>query len=131
MNDTESAGAGKVLVVDDDPKVLMILEEALKLFGYRPVACSSAMKALNLFADTPDSFIAVITDQAMPGMSGDQLVREIRLINDAVPVVLCTGYADLSVEEWESELDLFACLKKPFTMSALSEVSEKIRQKPQ
>ncbi|MBN1377887.1 MAG: response regulator [Gammaproteobacteria bacterium] len=126
MKDENSSGTGRILVVDDDPKVLMILEEALKLFGYQPIACSSAMKALSLFNDAPDSFCSVITDQAMPGMSGDQLIKEIRLINESVPIVLCTGYADLSVEEWESELDLIACLKKPFTMSALSEVLAKI-----
>lgn len=120
--------SGKVLVVDDDPKVLMILEEALKLFGYRPVACSSAVNALNLFTESPDSFVTVITDQAMPGMSGDELIREIRLLNENVPVVLCTGYTDLSAEEWESELDLFACLYKPFTMSALSDVLSRLTQ---
>ena len=122
MKIVENTRQDRVLVVDDDPKVLMILEEALKLFGYQPVACSSAARALDIFRDAPDSFITVITDQAMPGMSGDQLIKEIRLINDSVPVILCTGYADLSVEEWESELDLFACLKKPFTMSVLSDV---------
>lgn len=116
----------KVLIVDDDPKVLMILEEALKLFGYRPVVCSSATNALNLFAESPDSFVTVITDQAMPGMSGDELIGEIRLLNDKVPVVLCTGYTDLSVDEWKSELDLFACLNKPFTMSALSDVLSRL-----
>ena len=127
----ENIAQCKVMVVDDDPKVLMILEEALKLFNFQPVACSSAVKALNIFAEAPTSFSTIITDQAMPGMSGDQLIKEVRKINDSVPIVLCTGYADLSADEWKSELNLFACLKKPFTMSMLSDVLTQISAKRQ
>ncbi len=127
--ESEEIRQEKVLVVDDDPKVLMILEEALKLFGFQPVACSSAAKALNIFTEAPSSFSTIITDQAMPGMSGDQLIKEVRVINDSVPIVLCTGYADLSADEWMSELHLFTCLKKPFTMSTLSEVLTQIGTK--
>lgn len=128
MTDTQGNGKGTILVVDDDLKVLTILEEALRLYGYSPQACHGAEDALKTFKKNPDAFDVVMTDQAMPGMTGDQLIREIRKLRADVPVVLCTGYADYALDDSEQAINAFTCLKKPFSMSALADVLAEILQ---
>ncbi|MBN2420379.1 MAG: response regulator, partial [Deltaproteobacteria bacterium] len=85
-------GAGKVLVIDDDPALVQLVAEMLEIFGYNAVSSTSSKEGLNIFRQTPDEFDLVITDMAMPELNGDQLAREIILIRKDIPIILCTGF---------------------------------------
>jgi signal transduction histidine kinase len=85
----------RVLLVDDDPLVLTGTTAMLEDLGHTVVETASAAQALDTLA-RDDRFDLVITDHAMPGMTGTALAQRVRQHWPDLPVVLATGYADLS-----------------------------------
>jgi len=81
-----------VLAVDDDPLVLMTTAAMLEDLGCQVFEATSAERALEILATR--SVQLVLTDQAMPHMTGSQLAELIRHRYPSLPVVLATGYAD-------------------------------------
>lgn len=83
-----------ILAVDDDPQVLVNTAAMLEDLGHRVTTASSARQALENLADG-ETFDLVITDHAMPTMTGAQLVEEIRRRWPGLPVLLATAFVDL------------------------------------
>ncbi|MCK0196540.1 PAS domain S-box protein [Ancylobacter sp. 6x-1] len=104
----------RVLVVDDDVLVLTSTAAMLEDLGYTVTEASSGMEALR-FIDAGAPFDVVLTDQAMPGMTGLQLVAAIRERRPTLPAVLGTGYAELP----ENADPAQPRLSKPFSRDAL------------
>ena len=86
--------AYRMLVVDDDPLVSSGTAGMLEDLGHSVLEAASGNAALELLKSEPP-FDLVITDHAMPGMSGTELARQIRLGWPTLPVLLVTGYAEL------------------------------------
>lgn len=84
----------KILAVDDDPLILMNTAELLQDLGHEVVEATTGMRALALFVEHSNIDL-VITDHAMPGMTGTQLAEQIDLVRSDVPLILATGYGDL------------------------------------
>ena len=74
------------------------------------------VEALELFRSKPDKFDLVITDMAMPKMSGDILVKKILTIRPDIPIILCTGFSEKISEENADEVGIKAFLSKPLDM---------------
>ncbi len=87
-------GAGQtILLVDDEVPLVQLGEEMLAELGYEPVGFTSSAHALESFRALPRRFDAVLSDEAMPGMTGSELAAEIRRIRADIPIVLMSGYA--------------------------------------
>jgi signal transduction histidine kinase len=84
----------RVLVVDDDPIVLAGTAAMLEDLGHVATEASSGESALRLLLSAA-GFDLVITDHAMPGMTGTELAARIRGSWPKLPVVIATGYAEL------------------------------------
>jgi PAS domain S-box-containing protein len=114
QDDVESAGSGRVLVVEDNPEVLGVSVSMLEQLGYDVHSVSDATSALA--AVEKENFDIVISDIVMPGsMDGMALANAIRARKPDLPVLLMTGYSpDLAQKETE-----FAILRKPFQISDL------------
>jgi signal transduction histidine kinase len=110
-----SVHALKVLVVDDDVLVSMGTSAMLEDLGHVAVEAASAARALEILA-SDNSFDLVITDHAMPGMTGAELARFIFSTFPGLPVVLASGYAELPDDEGLSGL---LRITKPFTQEQL------------
>jgi PAS domain S-box-containing protein len=108
----------KVLLVDDDVLVRMGAADMLTDLGHDVVEAQSGARALQLL-ESGDTFDVVVTDYAMPGMSGLDLVLKIEQIDPQLPVVLATGYAELPVRAGPLR---FPRLGKPYTQAQLSQV---------
>jgi two-component system, cell cycle sensor histidine kinase and response regulator CckA len=126
----ELKGEGTLLLVEDESLVMRVEQEILEGLGYHVVACSSPLEAREIFEDNPARFNLVITDYAMPDMSGLELASSIKETAPNIPVLLCTGYnQDIS----SHELKLFGVdqtLMKPFTARELnSTLQEMLKQK--
>ncbi|MDZ4279053.1 MAG: response regulator, partial [Dehalococcoidia bacterium] len=80
----------KILVVDDEPSILLLLREALTQWEYHVTCVKSAGEALE--AIRTELFDAAITDIRMPDMSGLDLLREIKRQDESIEVVMMTGY---------------------------------------
>jgi PAS domain S-box-containing protein len=96
VDETESAlprGAGqRVLIVDDEEPLVQLAARILEELGYAPAGFTSSSAALAAFRADPRGFDALITDERMPEMSGSMLIREVRGLRGALPVVLMSGY---------------------------------------
>ncbi|WP_372422255.1 PAS domain S-box protein [Salinarimonas chemoclinalis] len=112
----------RVLVVDDDALVLMGSSTMVEDLGHEPIEAGSGAAALAILdAGTPID--VVLTDQAMPGMTGLQLAQAVRARRPRLPLVLATGYAELP-EGAESAVD--ARLAKPFGQDELMRVLARV-----
>jgi len=83
-----------ILVVDDDALVLMNIAALLEDLGHLVLEADSGAEALDIFEREPGIDL-VITDQAMPSMTGVQLIASIRKTRPDMPIVLATGYGEL------------------------------------
>lgn len=83
-----------ILVVDDDELVLMSTCAVLEDLGHVVLQATNGMRALE-FVALDASIDVVLTDQAMPGMTGLQLAETIRQLRPDLPIILATGYAEM------------------------------------
>jgi CheY-like chemotaxis protein len=104
----------RVLVVDDEEPLVRLATETLERLGYSAIGFTSSTAALAAFRAEPQRFDAVLTDERMPGISGTTLIREVRGIRDAIPVVLMSGY--LGMHSVEADV----VLRKPVTARDLA-----------
>ena len=99
-----------VLVVDDDPLVLMNTAAMLEDLGHTVLEATSAQQALRVLRRSAETVALVITDQMMPGMTGTQLIEALQAEYPSLPVILASGYAELP----EDKLSGLVRLGKPF-----------------
>jgi signal transduction histidine kinase len=113
--------ARTILVVDDDPLVSMGTAAMLEDLGHSAIEVMSGAKALEaLSAD--HRIDLVITDHAMPGMTGAELARKIRASRPELPIILASGYAELPDDEGLTDL---LRLGKPFAQAQLAALIER------
>jgi PAS domain S-box-containing protein len=105
-----------VLAVDDDPLVLMNTVMMLEDMGHTVCEAGSGTKALAFLAERPIDL--VVTDQAMPQMTGSQLAEIVRERWPGIPIVIATGYSELPPE---ARADLLR-LSKPFSERQLQDI---------
>jgi CheY-like chemotaxis protein len=110
-----------ILAVDDDALVLMNTVAMLEDLGHEVAGAHSGAEALALMARR--AFDLVVTDHAMPQLTGAQLAAKIRAARPDMPVLLATGYAELPPGEGGEELPRLA---KPFTQEELAEAVERV-----
>ncbi len=103
-----------ILVVDDDPLVLMNTAALLEDLGHSVIEVESGARALETLARHPE-IVLLITDQAMPGMTGSQLIEAVRARRPGLPIILATGYGETPDEDNAK----VRRLNKPFTQAAL------------
>jgi PAS domain S-box-containing protein len=90
---TVEGGQGeRVMYVDDEEGLVELMGLALTKLGYRFVGFCNPVAALNAFAANPDEVDVVITDIAMPQMSGTQLAKKLRAIRGELPIIMTSGY---------------------------------------
>src|SRR3989442_1595559 len=106
-----------VSVVDDDESVRESLPDMVKEFGFAVQAFTWAEEFLA--SDYVDQTRCLILDVAMPGMSGPDLERELRLRRREIPIVFITACADETVRPRLLEQGAVECLFKPFSDTAL------------
>jgi PAS domain S-box-containing protein len=122
-------GSGKILFVDDEKMIADLGTKILKRLGYDVVSRTSPVEALELFKAKPRAFDLVISDQTMPGMTGDGLARELMRINPEIPVILCTGYSQLIDPEKAREKGIKALVMKPILISDMDDAIRKALKK--
>lgn len=121
-------GSGKILLVDDEPMVLEVLQRTLLELGYDVTACNEAQAALSLFEQNPKEYDVVISDMNMPNMNGDELAVKLKALRPSIPVVLCSGYS-ASIEENPHLKAIVTLLEKPVDTGVLADtVSRQLEQ---
>jgi len=118
----------RILVVDDTPVMLEVLERTLAEEGHRVFTASGAAGALEILGKTPVDL--VITDMRMPGVTGLELVRHIRENLKDTEVMVITGYPSIDGAVRAVKTGAEDYLAKPFTgeefLAAVSRILEKL-----
>jgi signal transduction histidine kinase len=110
-----------ILVVDDDPLVAMSTVDMLEDLGHHVIEANSADQALRILeAGRPVDLL--LTDHAMPGMTGIELAKIARRKRPAMPVLLATGYTDLPAGQ---KIDV-PRLSKPYMQNELREQIDRL-----
>jgi two-component system cell cycle sensor histidine kinase/response regulator CckA len=121
----------RILVIDDEIPVLSMMQQRLRLMGYRVVTRADSIEALQTFRAEPETFDMVITDHTMPSMSGAELAEKVGDLRPDVPVVLMTGLnqpPNLSLSRYAAKRAVF---QKPIDFVELSHRMRKFLDKPE
>jgi signal transduction histidine kinase/CheY-like chemotaxis protein len=113
-----------VLLVDDEPRVREVISAFLRSDGHGVTTASNGREGLEQFQAKP--FDLIVTDRAMPEMSGDQMAGFIKQVNPNIPVVLLTGFGALIEVTGAQTKDVDVVLSKPVTLGALRKTIESL-----
>jgi DNA-binding NtrC family response regulator len=107
----------KILIIDDDKWIRMMLKETLLKEGYAIIEAENGEQGLELVRNAhPD---LVITDYQMPGIDGLEVLSEIRKLKIYLPVILLTGFGDVVLTIKSIQLGAFDFLEKPISPALL------------
>lgn len=120
--DARPADGIRILAVDDEPMVLRALARLGTRLGHRVDAVADPRAALARLEASPDQYDMVFTDLTMPGMTGLELARAVRLVKPEIPIVLATGYLEAEAQSRIAEAGIGDFIDKPFAMNELEEV---------
>ena len=119
-------GTERILFVDDEPALVDIGMRMLFSMGYHVTGAASSQEALDMFRAEPQSFDLVITDMTLPKMTGIDLSREMLKIRPDIPIILCSGIREASIEAQVKIIGIKAYLTKPLTRRELSGVIREV-----
>ncbi|MFH1489772.1 MAG: response regulator [Pseudomonadota bacterium] len=117
----------KILIVDDDKKLLTILKSLLTEESHEVETCVNGREAVEK-AKT-QNFDLVITDLMMPGMSGIEVLKEIRNISPDTLVIIVTGFASIETAVQAIREGAYDYLTKPFKLDEIKIVVNNAREK--
>jgi two-component system NtrC family response regulator len=106
-----------ILIVDDEPNYRLIFSEIVKEEGYEVITAESAEKAMPIVRET--DLDLVITDMRMPGMDGMEFLKEIKIFNAELPVIMITAFGEVEKAVKAMQAGAFNYLTKPFNNEEL------------
>ena len=115
-------GAEHILFVDDEESIARLVQQMLSTLGYRVTAFTSSVEAFETFRAAPAEFDLVITDLAMPKLSGVDLARKLTQIRPDVKVLLSTGLREQIPRGGLHKTGIRGCVMKPFGVGDLAGV---------
>lgn len=117
---------GRILIVDDELSLLVVLEQYLSRLGYQVSACRSGQQAWELFESQPSAYALVMADIVMPEMSGQEMLARMLDLNPDICILICSGYPfDTSTLPATAHQQV-GFLQKPFTPKMLAEEIERL-----
>ncbi|HEV7553375.1 MAG TPA: PAS domain S-box protein [Candidatus Angelobacter sp.] len=117
-------GDGKLLLVEDEAGIRLMTRKYLESLGYIVWEAENGSEALQIFRDRPGEIDLIVTDIIMPGMRGDDLVKEVRRERTDVAAIFISGYADIG--DLSKEITI---LEKPFSFPELGRCVEEVLAK--
>ena len=113
-------GTEHILIVDDETSIIKLEKTRLEFLGYTVSTKTSSLEALKAFKDTPDRYDLVISDMAMPHMTGEALAKEILKIRPDIPIIISTGFSESINQEAAQKIGIKGFLTKPVKKSKMA-----------
>jgi len=123
---TVRKGTESILIVDDEEVIRETCSIMLEQLGYKVMVSATPLKALDMIRDPANHFDLVISDQTMPGMTGLELLQEIKQTSPDLPVILCTGYSQQVNEETARAMGARMYIMKPINFNQLAGIVRQI-----
>ncbi len=121
VNKSTLMGNERILFVDDEPMVADVGKNLLETLGYSVEVFNNSLEALKCFIKNPDNFDLLLTDQSMPQLTGEELIKEVLVIKPDLPIILCTGYSSVMDEKKSNVIGVKKFLMKPLELNVLAE----------
>ena len=118
LEDSPYAGT-TVVVVDDEPAVAHVVERALQHYGHVVHVFNNPEPALQFIQQQPSAVDLLITDQTMPGMTGDLLAESVHALRAELPVLILTGFSHRLTPERIAASRAHAVMLKPVELAVL------------
>jgi signal transduction histidine kinase/ActR/RegA family two-component response regulator/HAMP domain-containing protein len=115
-----ATGREKILMIDDEVSLLKTASCFLERHGYRVISTTDPGAALDLFGKNPNDFDLVVTDMAMPKITGVELSGKILQIRSDIPIILCSGYSETINASKAEGLGIRRYIEKPIKLSELA-----------
>jgi CheY-like chemotaxis protein len=115
-----------VLVVDDEPMALKLVQSVLEKRGFQVLLYTSPVQALEAFKKRRDEIELLISDIVMPEMDGTKLAGHIVDINPDLPVLFMSGFVTENEIEQAAGIGQFAFIRKPFRPATLVQAVQKM-----
>jgi signal transduction histidine kinase/CheY-like chemotaxis protein len=117
-----SAGAPRILVVEDDPDIRQLLQDCLQAKGYRIQTAVDGLRALD--AVHSETFDGMILDIGIPSMDGMDVLQKIRRWDQQIPIVMITASGTKELAVRAISMGAQAYMLKPFDIDELNRVAE-------
>lgn len=112
----------RMLIIDDEPNIRLLIKEIVALLGIEAVEASDGKAGFEHV--TLQSFACIFLDQRMPGQSGIETLSQIREVSD-VPVYVISAYQHPDEAEEMKRLGIDGSIMKPFTIDELVNIAKK------
>ena len=122
-------GSERILLIDDEIVVIQSLQRILSRLGYQVQTMASGTAALEALSEAPGRYDIVVTDQTMPGLTGEALAHEIFKIRPGLPIILCSGYIQESKSKRCGKNSIREFLPKPFNPEDLARTIRRVLEK--
>ncbi len=113
------AGSEHILLVDDEPILCEVYKRFLEHYGYRVTTFNDPLKALDSFKADPMAVDLVLSDVAMPRMSGEKMGQHMHTLRPELPIILMTGFSQHLTEELAKDQGFEELLIKPLAKNSL------------
>ena len=110
---------GTALVVDDEEAVRSIAATVLEMHGATSLTAASGDEALELLRIHGEKIALVLLDLTMPGITGEETLRRMRMLGARQPVILMSGYSETETMQRSANLGVAGFIQKPFEVTTL------------
>ncbi len=107
--------------MDDEKKLTQIFQEVFTSYGYKINTFTDPLSAWAHFEKRPDAYDLVITDMAMPSLTGMELVKKILALRPELPTIFCTGFSEAINKEKAMEIGIRMYYQKPVMIANMVE----------
>ncbi len=119
-------GTGNVLIIDDEEIVRISAEGILAAAGYTITLAETPFKGIELYKQHHHELDAVILDMAMPGMSGLEVLKQIRTVNASIPILLSSGNKEDQRVKKSIAMGVESFLEKPYSAALLTKALKEL-----
>ncbi|CAM5378552.1 response regulator [Bacillus circulans] len=114
---------GKILIVDDQFGIRILLNEVFQKEGYKTFQAANGNQALEIVTrESPD---LVLLDMKIPGMDGIEILKRMKKLNQDIRVIIMTAYGELDMIQEAKDLGALTHFAKPFDIDDLRDAVKK------
>ena len=117
----EAGPAIHVLLVDDEPNLLRVLQRGLDRNGFQVTACLDSQSAIDALREDPDQHDIIVTDLGLPRINGIELARQALDLRADLPILLTSGYMDDANTARATAAGISRIMQKPIKAQDLSD----------
>lgn len=122
-------GHETIILIDDEPQIVDMMRQLLEHFGYEVIGLTDCHEAVEIFKKRCEDIDLIITDYAMPNMTGKELLEEFSKIRDGIPAIMCTGFSDIDNGDLDADKYIDEFITKPIDMNKISTKIRKVLRK--